>query len=660
MTALPQHVIGLAQINNGFSGATYLPYAAGLMQAYVEKYAAAPESYRFLAPLFKRIPVEEGVGEFREADVVGFSLYVWNERISLAILKELKAKNPNVLTICGGPQVPDRAHKFLRDNPFVDVVVHGEGEKVFLEIVENLDTRDWSGISGISYLDEDESFITHPKGERIRALNEIPSPYLTGAFDELMARNSGGEWLILWETNRGCPFQCTFCDWGSATQTKVFQFGMGRLQAEMNWFADNHIEFIFCCDANFGILARDIEITQFAVDTKGRTGYPHALSVQNTKNATDRAYQVQKILADAGLNKGVTLSMQTLDQVTLENIKRQNISLDTYEILQTRFTENGVPTYSDLILGLPGETYDSFADAVSTLIENGQHNRIQFNNLSVLPNAEMGDPAYLKKYGMVLVETKILNMHGARDIAEWDVDETQQLVVATSSMLAADWRRSRAFGWMTALLHFNKLLQMPLILLHEIAGVAYRDAIEAFMSVDGDRFPVTAEIRDYFLDRAQVIQDGGPEYEFSEKWLGIWWPHDEFIFIQLAVNQRLEAFFDEALVIMENIVKERGNGPMGSVLGEALLLNRKFLKLPNQSEDLEVDLRYNILDVYHGVLHGKREQIKDTHSHIRIDRSKEVWNSWEEWCRQVVWFGNKKGAYLYGSDAQKKYYAGHH
>ena len=81
------------------------------------------------------------------------------------------------------------------------------------------------------------------------------------------------------------------------------------------------IEFIFCCDANFGILKRDVEIAEYASFVKRTTGYPKALSVQNTKNATERAYLTQKILADSGLNKGVTLSMQSLDKETLENIK---------------------------------------------------------------------------------------------------------------------------------------------------------------------------------------------------------------------------------------------------------------------------------------------------------------------------------------------------
>ena len=81
-------------------------------------------------------------------------------------------------------------------------------------------------------------------------------------------------------------------------------------------FPKKKIEFIFCCDANFGILKRDIEIAKYVAIKKKSTGYPKVLSVQNTKNTTERAYQTQKILADAGLNKGVTLSMQSLDPVT--------------------------------------------------------------------------------------------------------------------------------------------------------------------------------------------------------------------------------------------------------------------------------------------------------------------------------------------------------
>jgi hypothetical protein len=122
------------------------------------------------------------------------------------------------------------------------------------------------------------------------------------------------------------------------------------------------------------------------------------------------------------------------------------------------------------------------------VIGNGQHNRIQFNNLSILPNAEMGDPAYLKEYGMETVETKIINIHGALD--EDEIPEVQQLVVATKSMSREDWRRSRSFAWMAALVHFDKLVQIPIIVAHELLGVSYRTITESFMHADTARFPV--------------------------------------------------------------------------------------------------------------------------------------------------------------------------
>ena len=173
------------------------------------------------------------------------------------------------------------------------------------------------------------------------------------------------------------------------------------------------IEYIFVCDANFGIQKRDVEIAKSVARIKGKRAFHKVFSVQNTKNATERAYLTQKIIADAGLNKGVALSMQSLDPTTLNNIKRSNISLESYWELARRFTSDNVETYTDLILPLPGETYESFCAGVNSLIKAGQHNRIQFNNLSILPNAEMGDPEYLEKFGMKVIKSEIINVHGS-------------------------------------------------------------------------------------------------------------------------------------------------------------------------------------------------------------------------------------------------------
>lgn len=654
--------IGLVQINNSFSNQHYFPYSVGLLQAYVQAHAAEPGRYAFLPPLYSRLRVDEAVARLADADVVGFSVYVWNVRLSLEIARRLRARRPDVLIVFGGPQVPDRAEAFLRANPAIDVACHGEGERVFRELLERHPDGRREEVPSISWLTAEGGFATTPRAARLTDLAEVPSPFLAGVFEPLLAADPGHQWLALWETNRGCPFACTFCDWGSAVAAKVYRFDMERLQREVDWFAAHRVEFIFCCDANFGILPRDVEIAEYVAETKRRTGYPHALSVQSTKNATDRAYQVQKLLSDHGLNKGVTISLQSIDPPTLESIKRKNIASDSYQELQRRFTRDRVGTYTDLILGLPGETYDSFADGVAAVIDDGQHNRIQFNNLSILPNAEMGDPAYQARFGMETVESRIINIHGACDAGDdEEVPETQQLVIATATMPRPDWVRTRAFSWMAAFLHFDKVLQIPLVLLRHAAELGYRELIELFTEVDDpEAFPVLTRARRFFEDKARDIQRGGPEYCASERWLRIWWPADEYLLIQLGVDGALDAFYAEVERLLHRRLAVGFADVPGALLHEAIRLNRTLLKVPAGGDDVDVSLSWNVWEVYESVLCGVPIALERRPTTVRVERAGASWASLDDWCREVVWYGNKKGAYLHGTGAAGRELAGHY
>ena len=432
------------------------------------------------------------------------------------------------------------------------------------------------------------------------------------------------------------------------------------MKAEADWFADAKVEYIFCCDANFGIQKRDVDIAEYVAAGKKRTGYPQALSVQNTKNATERAYLTQKILSDAGLNKGVALSMQSVDMTTLKSIKRDNISLDTYLELQRRFTNDGVETYSDLILGLPGETYQSFIAGVELLIGSGQHNRIQFNNLSILPNSEMGNPTYQREHGMVMVETKIINIHGERLELGDDVSEVQDLVVGTTSTPPEDWLRTRSFSWMAAFLHFDKLFQIPLIVAHQLTGVRYIDVFEAFLEAPKSDYPVIGEISELFHREAKSIQNGGAEYVYSADWLGIYWPADEYAFIKLVSEQKIDAFYTEALRLLLSLIPAEQLEASRQIIGDAVALNRTLVKCPNQTGTLEVPTTHNIWSVFQSIRRGQEATIIEQPQTIQIDRSTEFYDDFQLWCREVVWWGNKKGAYLYGNAKSNLELAGHY
>lgn len=642
-------LVGLVQVSNSFSGQSYLPYSVGLLQAYVQEHAERPERYAFLLPIYRRLSVGDAVAQLGGADVVCFSAYVWNVRLSLEIARRIKLESPSTLVVFGGPQIPDRAGPFLLTSPFVDVICHGEGEQVLLAILERYPSRDWTGVPSISYIADDGSLVQQGRAPRLRDLSLLPSPYLERVFDPLIDAHSEETWIALWETNRGCPFSCAFCDWGSAVGTHVAKFDMGRLREEMDWFADRRIEFIFCCDANFGILPRDVGIARYAAEIKRLRGYPHALSVQNTKNVTDRAYEVQRVLAEAGLNKGVTLSLQSTHPDTLEAVGRQNISVESFQDLQNRFSKAGIETYTDLILGLPGETYDTFVEGVSQVIASGQHNRIQFNNLSVMPNAKLADPAYQAQWGVVTVESPITNVHGAIAASEDEVQEFQTLVVATKSMPEEDWARARAFGWWAALLHFDKLLQIPLILLHNICKIPYHSLVEAFADGATDRQPVLAETRAFLLRKARELQRGGPEYCPSEEWLRVWWPADEFVLIKLCMEQKLSSFYGEAGAVLAELAHGSGVDLPDEALDDALRLNEALVKLPLQTDDLTVSLSWNVHEVWRAAMKGATVDLKPAPSQYCVDRTSETWGSWDDWCREVVWYGNKKGAYLYGA-----------
>lgn len=649
--------VATIQVNNGFSGQHYLPYSVGLLQAYYEKHGENKDSFEFLLPVFMRESVADVFERIKDADIFAFSAYVWNVNFCLELARKIKEYNAESLVVFGGPQVPDVSDEFLTSHRFIDVAVHGEGERVFTQLLDTFPARNWDSIPGISYINGKGEFVNNAKAARSKTIDDLPSPFLSGTFDKLIEAHPEQTWIGLWETNRGCPFACTFCDWGSATANKVQQFEQQRLEQELDWFSSHKIEYIFCCDANFGMLPRDVDLAKYAVKNKSEHGYPKALSVQNTKNATERAYSVQKILSDGGLNKGVTLSMQSTDSTTLESVKRKNISLHTYEELQYRFMKDNIITYSDLILGMPGETMSSFIKGICEVLEHGQHNRIQFNNLSVLPNAEMGNPEYQKKYGMVLVESDIINIHGELKQVPDGIVEKQQLVVATASMPKPDWVKVRSYSWLVSLLHFDKLLQIPILFLHKVSGLAYNDIFDSVFAINDSEFPILSHINQFFEEKAVDIQNGGVEYVYSKEWLGIYWPADEYVFIDLVSTNRLEDFYSEIKRVLAN---KFSNEIDMNMLDEAIDFNAALVKLPGVKKDRIFAAKYPWAQFYESAVKGRDFVMEAKDTVYRIDRTTDTWANLEQWSKEVVWYCNKKGAYLYGADGESIALAGHY
>ncbi len=638
--------VGLVQIGEQFGGQYYFPYSAGLLQAHAQKHLQHPENYHFLLPVYKKQPTEEITGYLQDTDIIFFSVYIWNFRISLEVAKRVKEKDPRRIIVFGGPQVPEDHHEmktFLLSAPFIDIGTYGEGEIPFLKILENIHDRSWMNVPSIAYF-KDNEYIYNAPARRLTHLDEIPSPYLAGTFDPLIRSHPEHGWSALIETNRGCPFSCAFCYWGKKGKNKINRYSLQRVYDEIDWISHNKIEFVFCCDANFGIFDRDENIIEKTRSNKDRYQYPVAFSVQNTKNSSEKIFSLQRTLNDAGLQKGVNLALQSLNQDTLTSIGRTNISNDSYRNLIMLFANAKIPTFTDLIIGLPNETYDSLTTGISQLIEWGQHNRIQFINLTVLPNTAMNDRSYIERYGLVLQETKLISHHTRRD--EVAIDEYQKLVVGTSTMPMTDWVKARVFCWTVSLLHFNKLLQIVFITLNRIYHVGYRELIELFMSPD-DKFESLSEIQKKFREKAAAIQNGDNEYVASSEFINLWWPIDEYTMIQLCHEGKLEQFYEEAEEQIRTYFEEKKIPLADRLLNEVIALNMSLIKLPFQKKNVTFVSHYNLPEIYDAALNNETVFLKSGEYTYTINKSESTWESWIDWARQVIWYESKKGAYIY-------------
>lgn len=557
--------VGLVQIVEPMLEHLCFPYALGLLESHARAHLT-PERLthvHFLPYVFERKKPRDRIHDLRrlaQAQVVGFSIYTWNEQYSLALARELKQMAPETLIVFGGPQVPDHAEAYLKAHAFIDLCCHGPGETVFTELlqkqVESAGTFKKNlaqdPLPGISWRDSAGRYHQHPLPQRLKHLDDIPSPYLTGCFDHLLQSHPHIRWIGLWETNRGCPFSCAFCDWGSLTRAKVYRFGMERLQAEIDWFGQHRIETLYCCDANFGIFPRDIDLAQAIVESKVRYGYPRLVYTQTTKNATERAFRAQQILSEAQLNPVATLSLQSVNPDALVAIQRENISQEGYRALQIAYREANMQAYTDLLVGLPGETLSSFMRGIGQVIDEGQHHELRLWNVFLLPNAPMSAPAYREKHGIASIKIPYVNYFSEVENTP-EPHEIQEMLVATHQMTREDWSIMRHFGWLVQILYYTRLVQVPVMLVKHLTGHHYADILQAFLTLDfkgsqGLQAPLLEGLNRFLRQHTQEILAGSPtalpgtDRHYPR---AVWMPADYFAITQLRESGQLSAFAQE-------------------------------------------------------------------------------------------------------------------
>lgn len=398
----------------------HFPLALGMISSYLKTYKEGELLKKCqLIPISYMTPNEFIQGPYEKfgVGVWMFSNYLWSLSVNLEVCEAVKKHNPANITIHGGPSTPSYEQScadFMTENPTVNIAVHGEGEITAAEILDNLfysilgtiefDPDSMREVNGLTFRDPtpDRALVRTSPRSRMTDLDVIESPYLNGAFDAY----GGDVDAAIIESNRGCPFGCTFCDWGSATNQKVRKFDLGKVKQEIDWIGSNKVKILWIADANYGMYDRDIELAQWICDTKAKYGYPSEVVVNYTKNATRRLAEIVKIFtANSIISQGI-ISIQTTDENTLNIINRRNIKTEKYDELTRIFADEHLPLSTDLMIGLPGITREAFNNDLQRYFDKDITAKAYRTQL--LPNSPMADPEYLEKYQIKVDEEDYL------------------------------------------------------------------------------------------------------------------------------------------------------------------------------------------------------------------------------------------------------------
>lgn len=641
MLSFDKLAVQLHEFNILIGDRVYLPNVSGMIQAYAEAQSEIASVYRFEPFLFIRGNPTKIMDRWsKDLSVLAFSSSMWNHELNLFLAREARATFPDSLIVFGGPHVQTLPEQFLVKYPFIDVVVIGEGEVTFAEILTTFSRKgkNLAEVPGIVYRSEVGPVRTEKRG--MTDINILPSPYLSGLYDEVLKNRESGEYQVILETNRGCPFHCSFCFWGNGI-TRVRHFDLARIGAEIDWLAENHIPYVFGADANFGMFPRDLEIARKFTEVKSATGWPESFRVCYGKNAVDRVFETARLLDQAGLSKGATISFQSTDPHTLELVGRKNISVSAYRELLKQYRQADIKVYTELILGLPGETCASFTHGLEEVFQAGMYDQVSIFLCQALPGTEITDPNYIKEHQIETRRIELVEFHAQGRKPE-EVPEFEDIIVSTSSMSVEDWQKMATLSWVAQMVHGLKLGFFVALYLFDRFGLKYTELFEYLIkkAEDPDRFPIAFQELQFFRGHLEgILNEGRPQCVFlaEEGFGGISWQIEEAIFLRL--NHQLGGFYSEFERMTMELCLEKGFDFDQDELGEVFAYQLAKIAIFDHQDERKVAFSRTIPEYFDGLLMDHQSEINISQQTLLVRPRR--YDSKADFAKRAIWFGRR-------------------
>ena len=347
-------------------------------------------------------------------------------------------------------------------------------------------------------------------------LSVLPSPYLDGLLDDFLLQGL----IPLFESNRGCPFNCTFCTWGISAQKKVRQFPLDRIFDEMDYVSNivPKSPFWIFADANFGIFPRDIDIAKRIGEIRKKNPSLSRVTIWTSKNRPDRNKEISHLIGN--LDRTL-IAVQTWDEIVEKNIKRTNIKKeDASKLVREVKQEEGREVATDILCGLPGETYESHLRTLRMAFDVG-FDFIDVGNVLMLPGSELETDESRQNFGL---QTKCRIRQGSYgEYCGIRAIEYEEIIRSTNSFGEDQMIRCRLIHWLIWLCWNAGFLKPLLLCLQRDYQVNPVDFLLRIMDEDKLNFPKLKCFFEKFVKESKGEWFNNPEelktfYSKSNHW----------------------------------------------------------------------------------------------------------------------------------------------
>lgn len=306
-----------------------------------------------------------------QAQVIGFSCYIWNIEMTCHLITLIKQVYPKVIVFVGGPEVSYTARQVLQDHPDIDYVLQGEGEEMVPAFLQKLAAgQSGIGIPGVmgqrnGCIAGDDTF------QEISNLDTLPFPYKGEPFSELDHK------IMYYESSRGCPFHCQYCLSGM-NDTVRFRSVPLVLQ-ELQQFVDAGVHQIKFVDRTFNCNPRHHRpLLEYMIHVQQPINFHLEIEpgVMRDEDLT--------LLARAPKGRiQLEMGIQSTYEPTLQAIHRHNDWPRITYIMKRLLSYGTIHLHLDLIVGLPYEDYTHLRQSFNDIYALHPH-KLQIGFLKLL------------------------------------------------------------------------------------------------------------------------------------------------------------------------------------------------------------------------------------------------------------------------------------